>query len=181
MRNTWIAGLLVGLGGCVGVNPEWDTPVAATGWVPEARCDSPEESDGEDLPYGDEGEEGEEEGESGDSGDSGGSACGAIEPDACGDGMTACRSEGGWFCADLSEHDEHCGECFNDCAAYGDATCNEGECFCKGGPWMQLCAEGCADTRKDPAGCGVACVDCREEFGPNARCELGICAPPVGV
>lgn len=198
MRNAWIGcsllGLALGLGGCVDTNPEWDTPVAvASGWAPEARCDSEEDSDGEDLPYGDDGDDGGEddgardgedsegedsegEGEGGDGG-----ACGAIEPDACGDGLMACQSEGGWFCADLQEHDEHCGECFNDCAAYGDATCNEGECFCKGGPWMQLCEEGCADTRTDPAGCGVECVDCRVEFGPNARCELGICAPPIGV
>jgi hypothetical protein len=174
MRTAWIAWLLLGLGGCVGVNPEWDTPVAATGWVQEDRCDAAASEEGEDD---DDGEDGDDASPS-DVGASG--ACGAaLEPGACGDSMTACWTEGGWFCADLQEHDEHCGECFNDCAAYGDATCHEGECFCKGGPWWKLCAEGCADTRKDPTGCGVLCVDCREMFGPDARCETGICAPPA--
>jgi hypothetical protein len=181
MRNAWIGcsllgvglGLALALGGC-DTNPEWDTPVAiASGFAPEVDCDAEDDRDAEDEPHRDDGGEGVEADAS--------DACGTIEPDACGEGQTACMSDGGWFCADLQEHDEHCGECFNECAAYGDATCNEGECYCKGGPWMQLCAEGCTDTREDPAGCGVGCVDCREEFGVNARCETGICAPAIGV
>jgi hypothetical protein len=181
MRNAWIGcsllglGLGLGLGGC-DTNPEWDTPVAiASGFAPEVECDAEEDRDAEDEdePHRSDGGDDAE----GDASD----ACGTIEPDACGEGQTACMSDGGWFCADLQEHDEHCGECFNECAAYGDATCNEGECYCKGGPWMQLCAEGCTDTREDPAGCGVECVDCRVMYGQDARCETGICAPPIGV
>lgn len=177
MRNPWIGcsllglGLALGPGGC-DPNPEWETPVAiASGFAPEVECDPEEDRDAE---------------EAGPHRTDGGEAavsdnpCETIEPGACGEGQTACMTDGGWFCADLQEHDEHCGECFNDCAAYGDATCNEGECFCKGGPWVQLCDEGCTDTRTDPAGCGVGCVDCRVEFGPDARCETGICAPAVG-
>jgi hypothetical protein len=159
--------MLVLVGGCVGINPDWDEPVAATAWAPGGRCDAD---------AGTEDEEDEDDRSASGTGDaSGGEACGRVESDACGEGLVACASEGGWFCADLREHDEHCGACFNDCFAYGDATCVEGECWCRGGPWMKLCAPGCVDTRVDPAGCGVLCVDCRVEFGEDARCDTGIC------
>lgn len=169
-----IAGALLGPWGCVGINPEWDQPDTATAWVPESRCDAAESSEG--------GEGRDRDGGGASTTDDGSDdeACGAVEPDACGDGLTACESSSGWFCADLREHDEHCGTCFNDCAAYGDASCVEGECYCRGGPWWKLCAEGCADTRVDPTGCGIECVDCRVTYGPDARCETGICAPPWG-
>ena len=178
MHLRWIsAGWLLGLVGCVDINPEWDEPMATTAWVPEARCDAADvegESDGEG-----EGRDRDGDGASTtEDGDGGDEACGVIEPEACGDGLTACASAGGWFCADLLEHDEHCGVCFNDCAAHGDATCLEGECYCRGGPWWKRCGEGCTDTRFDPAGCGIECVDCRVMFGPAARCETGICTPP---
>lgn len=182
MRGWVIAGVSLGLGGCVGlngcvgINPEWEQP--ATEWMPESRCDAADmESEG-DEDEGDDAREHEPGGASttGDGGDD--EACGVVEPDACGDGLTACASPGGWFCADLREHDEHCGACFHDCAEYGDATCHEGECYCRGGPWWKLCGEGCVDTRLDPTGCGIECVDCRVLYGPDARCETGICAPP---
>jgi len=175
MRSTVsVASMVVLAVGCVGINPEWDDPVAATAWEPEPRCDAGTEGDG-----GDEDDADQDRRASGDE-DADSEACGVVEAEACGEGQVPCASAGGWFCADLLEHDEHCGECFNDCAAYGDATCVEGECYCWGGPWYKLCAEGCADTRVDPAGCGVLCVDCREEYGAGARCDLGICKPAVG-
>ena len=173
MRTKLIAWLSLVLAGCVGVNPEWDDPVAATAWVPESRCDAGTGDDG--------GEDDDDEDRSASGEDDAGSdACGVVENEACGEGLVACASAGGWFCADLREHDEHCGECFNDCFAYGDASCVEGECYCWGGPWWKLCGEGCADTRMDPTGCGVECVDCRVEYGEDARCESGICKPGKG-
>ena len=165
--SPWLAWLL--MGGCVGVNPEWDEPPSK--WQPEARCEAETDDGGDDDDDAEERRAGDE-----DEGD----ACGVVESEACGEGLVACASAGGWFCADLLEHDEHCGECFNDCAAYGDASCVEGECYCWGGPWWKLCGEGCADTRVDPTGCGVECVDCRVEFGDHARCESGICKPGKG-
>ena len=165
MRTTSIACvLLAGLGGCMDVNPEWDTPVAAAHGEEEAHCDSPEGESEDDDEEGDAAED----------------ACGAIGPDEpCGGDMTQCWTDNGWFCADLEEHDEHCGACFNECAAYGDATCQQGECACKGGPWMQLCSasESCVDTRFEPTGCGILCVDCRVEQGPDAVCDMGIFKP----
>lgn len=179
MRRETIPWLVLLLGGCIGTNPEWEAPMTSA-WVPETRCDggdpaAPETKDRD----GEDGGPGESEGDEDEPGEPGEGSCAVGEAFACGEGLTACESEGGWFCADLREHDEHCGECFNDCAAYGDAMCQAGECYCRGGPWMQLCAEGCADTRTDPTACGVLCVDCRVELGPNARCETGVCLPPA--
>ena len=180
MRSRMFPLLLLVLGGCVDVSSEWETP-AGDAWAPASRCDG---GDAEDEDVEDRDAEDEDEAENGarrsdDVDAAEADSCGVGEAFSCGDGLTACESEGGWFCADLDEHDEHCGECFNDCTAYGDAMCQDGECYCRGGPWMQLCGEGCADTRQDPTGCGVECTDCRVEFGPDARCEQGICAPPL--
>lgn len=168
-------GMLVavaGIAGCVGTNPEWDGPASATdAWTPTSgsRCDELDAGTGST----DTGEHASEASEASD-------ACGAVEPDACGDALVACASEGGWFCADLRTHDEHCGACFHDCAAYGDASCDHGECRCDGGPWWRLCGAQCTDTRTDPAACGVHCLDCRVAYGADARCDAGACAPGWG-
>jgi hypothetical protein len=177
---TMITGVLGVLGGCVGSNPDWDAEPSGTEEPPpppvmpeQERCNGAVDGTGG----------------TGDSGDGDGPSdtgpsqepCRVAEADACGDsGLVTCESDREWFCVDPSHHDEHCGSCFHDCAMYGDASCVDGECYCKGGPWWKLCGEECADTREDPAGCGILCVDCREIHGPNARCEQGVCAPPEG-
>jgi hypothetical protein len=168
--------VLAGLcAGCIGTNPAWDGP-ATEGWVPPAgtRCsgagDASTESSGGTTDAGSGTDHRQDD------------ACAVVEPDpgVCGDRLEACASEGGWFCADLRSHDEHCGACFHDCAAYGDARCEAGECRCAGGPWWRVCWLGCTDTRRDPMGCGAHCLDCRLTYGPDARCEDGVCGPGGG-
>lgn len=166
--------VLAGLaGGCIGINPEWDGP-ATEGWTPMAgaRC-----SEAAEEPTASGGHESSGTGTT-DGGED--DACAAVDPMACGLGLVACASEGEWFCADLRVHDEHCGACFHDCAAYGDATCEDGQCHCEGGPWWRLCGLGCTDTRSDPMACGSHCMDCRLVYGPDARCEDGVCGAGGG-
>lgn len=158
---------IAGLAGCVGINPEWDGPPSATSG---SRCDALDDG-ATSVGTGEPSEQPEE---------TDAEACGAVEPGACGEALAACASEGGWFCADLRTHDEHCGACFHDCAAYGDASCDHGECRCDGGPWWRVCGERCTDTRTDPAACGVHCLDCRVAYGADARCDAGVCGPGWG-
>jgi len=174
----WVLAGLAGAPGCVGINPEWDGP-ATEGWMPmpDGRCSDADAMEGGSEDAGDEGASAGDTGKGDDVEDD---ACGVVEPGECGDGLVACASEGGWFCADLGAHDEHCGACFHDCGAYGEASCQDGECHCEGGPWMQLCGEACTDTRSDPGGCGIHCLDCRTTYGADARCDAGVCMPGWG-
>lgn len=174
--SEWLL-VLAGLAaGCIGTNPEWDGPTTE-GWTPMmgSRCS---EAEGEEQPTAGTGDDAT--GASTGTGVAEGDACAVIEPEACGLGLVACAAEGEWFCADLRTHEEHCGACFHDCAAYGDATCEAGECRCDGGPWWRVCGLGCTDTRSDPMGCGAHCQDCRLIYGEDARCLEGVCGPGWG-
>jgi hypothetical protein len=179
--------VLVVLGGCIGINPEWDGDPSTTEALEPTTTAPPSSGDAMDATSSaaadatssaaaDATSGGEVGSGSSDTGPVQGQSSTTGEPHVCGDHEdVACEVEGEWTCVDLRWDDEHCGACSHDCAAYGDASCEHGECDCDGGWWARLCPEGCADTQHDPSACGEACVDCRGIYGDSARCDHGEC------
>jgi hypothetical protein len=159
----------VALAGCIGINPEWDEDPRAS--VESSSGDAADVASSES--HG-----GESSGSSGSStastGHADASSSTTVEPPACEDPeLVACAVEGEWSCVDPSHEREHCGGCSHDCATYGDASCEAGECTCDGN--RQLCADQCVDAQRDPEACGEECVNCWERLGESAECKHGEC------
>ncbi|MBC8070826.1 MAG: hypothetical protein IAG13_21040 [Deltaproteobacteria bacterium] len=152
MRPTIATALLWLPIACVATNPAWDgSPVA--------------------------------DDESGSSGDriataSGDSSAGTAQGDATGAGetttglaedtdagTTVLPSETG-LPSGTGEDSEGGSTAAGESTSTGPVGCAEGE---------HLCGGQCVDPNNDKRACGLACVDCTELFGNNARCELGIC------
>lgn len=70
-------------------------------------------------------------------------------------------------CVDLTDDEEHCGECGFACGPRSD--CRDGICHCSA-PY-QSCAGRCVDTRNDAAHCG----DCGRACASGLACVQGVC------